>query len=819
MRKKILCNRLLGTLFLIFSYNNDLFSSSNLLTVNPNITQNLPVLPPLSNATFQWSPWYPQGSDGQGTITFTLSKNVNATISSTLTFTIAGATVTGAYGGQNNPPFSFSGSATGAVTLKAGYASTLVTGTTYSTILSLSKLQKDVGISNLSLKAQSPSTKGSAKVTFTVKGAPLAQSNLKVYVGGISYPISTTFATMETITTQENSPLFLQTPIFDGYSSSCNPQFIEYNPSSPNDTINVVITYTPINRKLAGSNGTLPKWSDHIACGNFWYPGSGSSSTASSLISTGVYDFMMVYTDLGAPIIPPSGDQNWVNNNQYIFQNQIRNLIDLCVSITAAQNGRTCIPVATLYTANLSGGDVQGCLETMGVYGADPTYLMQNLAATASLAYTLENNIGNQTCYTSSQLPITGVIVLNPDYLSYQYQNQGALGDADPALNAYKYNINYVLGFLLKYLETPSQKKASFQKSWNTNLMLQGTALSIQIQTMLLVPTNYTGRYTDTIAYLSQTLSEAWTAYQDKYPNPPLGAPLPSWAPSFQDNYNGYIQAVNYIITRYGPKVLFGWDCGVYFKDIGKNWIYYQNPSQLQSETEKALAFYSKLPLVNVNNPRTSSNFLVFDLASYAPLNSLSNVNQGWLLNGPAFNHWFNFIGKMTTYFGVPAMLWQMSGDPMPTKASTPQWKWGSYYGSLPNFIFGNTYTTQPSDLNPTNPLTLPDGLGDIEIGNLYTPYHPSTTIIEYLSDNGSGGLFDWTTNHLDVLFNAGVFAIQFGGATNLMAGISTQSPAPNNGWLLKSIKNYEAAKNPYPFLISPSHSQLQHETTSTKRS
>jgi len=806
-------NKILGILFLIFLGSNPLFSTLNPTpTVSSSGIQNLPVAPPLSTATFQWEPWYQGGSAGQGTITYTMSENVNTTTSSTLTLNIVGATVSGAYGGQNNPPFSFNGSSTGNVTLTAGYASTLSTGTTYTTILSLSNIQNTVGISNLSLNAQSHSAKGSAQVTFTVNGAPQEQSNLKVYVGADSYSISTLYSTIQTIKTQANSPLFIQVPIVDGYSSSCNPQFIEYNPSSPDDKINARITYTPVNRKVVGSNGTLPKWSNHIAFGNFWNPASGNSSTAPSLLATGAYDFMMVYTDLGAAIIPPSVGQTWIDNNQYIFQNQIRNLVDLCVSITAGQKGRTCIPVATLYTANLSGGDIQGCLNTMGVYGANPTYLMQNLAAAASLSYTLENNIGNQNCYNSSQLPITGVIVLNPDYFSYQYQYEGAVGGADPALNTYNYNINYVLGFLLEYLETPAKKNGIFEQSWNTNLTLQGTALSIQKQTMLLCPSDYTGRYTNTIAYLSQTLSEAWTAYQMKYPNPPIGAPLPSWAPQFQDDYSGYIEAVNYIIARYGPHVLFGWDCGVYFKDIGKNWIYDNNPSRLQSEIEDALAFYSKLPIVNVNNPKVSSNFLVFDLASYSPLNSPSNFNQGWLLNGLAFKNWFKYIGKLTKNFGVPGMLWQMSGDPLPVEASMPQWAWGYYHGSLPNFIFGNAYSTSHSDLNPTNPLTLPTGLGSIQLGNMYASYSPTTTVMKYLSDNGSRGLFDWTKDNLDVLFNAGVFAIQFGGATNLMAGISTLSPAPNNGWLLTSIRNYWAAENPYPFLTTPPGShQSQH--------
>jgi len=777
---------------LFFLWTHELFSS---------VSQNLPVSPPLSTATFQYSPWYPGGSEGQGIITFTLSENVNVTLSSTLTFHLTGATVSGAYGGQNSPPFALNTRSTGNITLAAGYASTLAVGTTYSTILGLSALQDTVEIANLSLNVSPPPPNGSAKVTFTVSGAPHNQSSLSIYVGSILHPISTVFPTIQTIATKENNPLFIQPPLFDGYSSICNPQFIEYNPSSPLDSVNVEISYTPVNRTLLGPNSTLPHWSDHIAMGNFWNPASGNSSTATQLIATGVYDFMMVYTDLGAAIMPPSWGQTWVDNNQYIFHNQIRNLIDLCATITAAQNGRACIPAATLYTANLSGGDIQGCLSTMGVYGTNPTYLMQNLAAAASLAYTLENNIGNQKCYSHSQLPITGVIILNPDYFSYQYQNQGSLGGADPALNTHKYYVNYVLGFLLEYLEMPSSQTALFEKNWNTNLTLQGTALSIQKQTMLLCPSDYTGRYTDTIAYMSQTLLEAWTAYQKKHPNPPIGEPLPVGSPKFQDTYNGYIEAVNYMITRYGPHVLFGWDCGVYFKDIGKNWIFDNNPSQVQLDINQALTFYSQLPITNKNDPRVSSNFLVFDLASYSPLNSPSNFYQGWVLNGPAFKNWFKYIGVLTQHFNAPAMLWQMSGDPMPVAASMPQWTWGYYYGTLPNFIFGNTYAQAHSNLNPTTPLTLPTGLGNLEIGNMYFPYYPSVTARAYLSANGSGGVFDWTKNNLNVLFNAGVFAIQFGGATNPMAGISTLSPAPNNGWLLKSIKNYWAAKNPYPFL------------------
>lgn len=785
----------LSTFILLF------ISFSSAQAVGPNVVQNLPVSPPLATATFEWSPWSPGGSTGQGVITYTLTEQVNVTTSSTLTFNIAGATVSGAYGGVNTPPFSFSGSATGSVTLTAGYSSTLYAGTTYSTILSLSNIQSDVSLSNLALNAQSPAAKGSALVTFNVHGAPQGQNNLAVYVGGTSYTVSTTSPTVQRIKTTANAPSFIQVPQFDGYASVCNPQFIQYNPASPKDKVNVTIIYSPVNRSLVGTNGTLPGWSNHIALGNFWNPAGGESSTAPSLIASGVYDFMMVYTDLGAPIMPPSGGQTWVDNNQYIFQNQIRNLVDLCATITAAQNGRTCIPVATLYTANLSGGDIQGCLDTMGAYGRNPTYLMQNLAAAASLAYTLENNISNKGVYSTGQLPITGVIVLNPDYFSYQYQNEGAGGGADPALNTYKYNINYVLGFLLNFLEAPSKTKGIFEQSWNTSLTLQGTILTIQKQTMLLCPSDYTGRYTDTISYMSKILKTAWNAYRKQYPKPPIGAPLPSWAPKFEDNYNGYIEAVNYIINRYGPHVFFGWDCGVYFKGIGKDWVHDNNQSQVQAEIEGALEFYTQLPLVNVNDARLSSSFLVFDLASYAPLNSPSNFNQGWLFNGPAFDNWFNYIGQMTKNFGVPGMLWQMSGDPMPVEASMPQWAWGYYYGSMPNYIFGNKYAIQGSNLNPTNPLTLPQGLGNLQLGSLYGTYPPSTTVMQYLSDNGNGGIFNWTKDNLDVLFNAGVFSIQFGGATNPMAGISTVSPAPNNGWLLTSVKNYWAVPNPYPFI------------------
>lgn len=802
MLKTVLDTKFVGILLLIFSG----FSSLNALPPQSNQIQDLPVSPPLSSASFESGTWSPGGTTGHGTITYTLSEDIPITTGATLTFNIAGAMVSGAYGGLNNPPFSFSGTATGAITLTAGYASTLTKGTVYSTVLNLSNMQNVVALSDLALNSQSSSATGTAKVAFTVQGAPPDQSKIKIYVGSQAFSLSTVVPTVYTIDTRQNSPLCIEVPFIDGYSSSCQPQFIKYNPASPKDTVNVLITYTPVSRSLVGPNGTLPQWSDHIALGNFWNPAGGGSSTAKQLIQTGTYDFMMVYTDLGAAIVPPSAGQKWTDNNQYIFQNQIRNMVDLCVTITEAQASRPCIPVATLYTANLSGGDIAGCLDTMGVYGTDPTYLMQNFAATASLAYTLENNIGNQDCYTSTELPVRGVIVLNPDYLAYQYQNEGASGGGDPALDTHKYNVNYVLGFLLDYLEAPSEQTGMFEQSWNVNLTLQGTALSIQKQSMLLCPLNYTGRYVNTIDYMSRTLEAAWTAYQAKYPAPPKGAPLPSWAPNFQDDYHGYIEAVNYLITRYGPHVLFGWDCGVYFKNIGKDWIYDDNPAKVQSRIDGALAFYLNLPLVNANDLRVSSNFLVFDLASYAPLNSESNFNQGWLLNGIAFNNWFNYIGQMTRNFGLPAMLWQMSGDPMPVRASVPQWVWGNYYGSMPNFIFGNTYATPNSPLNPTNPLTLPQGLGSLPLGNLYGSYSPNTTVMKYLSDKEGSGSFDWTQDNLDVLFNAGVFAIQFGGATNPMAGISTQSPAPNNGWLLNSIKNYWTTPNPHPFVVPPAN-------------
>ena len=236
-------------------------------------------------------------------------------------------------------------------------------------------------------------------------------------------------------------------------------------------------------------------------------------------------------------------------------------------------------------------------------------------------------------------------------------------------------------------------------------------------------------------------------------------------------------------------------DCGVYFKGIGKDWVHDNNQSRVQADIEDALEFYTQLPLVNVNDLRVSSNFLVFDLASYSPLNSPSNFDQGWLLNGPAFNNWFNYIGQMTKSFGVPGMLWQMSGDPMPVAASMPQWSWGYYYGSMPNFIFGTSYPTSGSNLNPTNPLTLPQGLGSLELGNMYGG-GPLLTVMGYSSDNGNGGVFDWTRDISMFSLMQG-FSIQFGGATNRMAGISTVSPAPNNGWRLTSVNNYWASPNP----------------------
>ncbi|STY31101.1 Uncharacterised protein [Legionella wadsworthii] len=265
--------------------------------------------------------------------------------------------------------------------------------------------------------------------------------------------------------------------------------------------------------------------------------------------------------------------------------------------------------------------------------------------------------------------------------------------------------------------------------------------------------------------------------------------------PDFSDNFNGWLQAQNWMAKHFGPHVALGIHENISAVPEGGWWIH-QGPTAVQPFVDRVLADLKSFELFT---GKYKPDFIYFDRYG---ADDYSSKFPGLLVNQATFYNdaaWHNFLtmtkkiseglGKQAGRSYIPAMLWQIPAAHIPTQ-DEPILE-SHEAGSAPVYFFG--------DPNLQLNLSHVASWLNLEINNLPLGYGlcAGKNAIQCLNLNN----FNWAhqnSKQLKEAADAHVFAILWGAgafATGIWEVPGTTFP--DNGWMVDKIVKYY--KSPQP--------------------
>lgn len=277
--------------------------------------------------------------------------------------------------------------------------------------------------------------------------------------------------------------------------------------------------------------------------------------------------------------------------------------------------------------------------------------------------------------------------------------------------------------------------------------------------------------------------------------------------PQFASNFNGWVQANNWLIRQFAPKnsgVTFGWQENMW--SAGSGW--WLHKSMTGSEIQQAYSdpvsqwISTNAPSVvanNANDTAHSPDFIVFDRYE---MDDSAAPTQATLYNADSWDNLLTAVGQVSTALNQsPVMLWQIPGSHLPyqgeanpeTLPNAPEY----VFSTAPVYFFGDDQLK--SDLS--NLINNPNGANiNQQVGAYAMPANYNdvgATYQQYLRHyQGKDSNFDWSKDNkrLQLAAQNHVFAILWGGG-NTTNVIKNFSNTDDHGWLATKIKDYY--KNP----------------------
>lgn len=251
-----------------------------------------------------------------------------------------------------------------------------------------------------------------------------------------------------------------------------------------------------------------------------------------------------------------------------------------------------------------------------------------------------------------------------------------------------------------------------------------------------------------------------------------------------------YVASINWIMHTFAPDVPFGWQDNVWLGDKnGHLWIH-QARTQSQLITEHVtteLEFLDKMQVYK--NSEYRPNFLVFDKYERDIFDRNgqggSYVAGGYLYNAVDLNVYMQLVKEVGKGLNnIPVMLWQIPGGHLQiTNDADPR---DDHASTEPDYFFGDNKLA--ADLKNLKPYI--DGPLNANTYNV-SELPNVKTVVDYLNICPNGETNCWQTGHMNLVKQANVFAILWGGgSTTGIAG--TPLVADDNGWLFAKISSLQ---------------------------
>jgi len=391
------------------------------------------------------------------------------------------------------------------------------------------------------------------------------------------------------------------------------------------------------------------------------------------------------------------------------------------------------------------------------------------------LAKTLEDN-----AYTLTGT--YGTILLNPDMLGY-LGNTGRVKSVQSLDIPVQDAVSVAYCMMTKKVDFSKENTPNCTYSWNNQ------------------PVTVSGTPSELLTWLrsktdNYTAGQAFSSCVDAYVKPLCSAATATTEiPNFNNNFNGWLKAQNWMAKYFGPHVSLGVHENISAVPGGGWWIH-QGPSAVAPYVQAVL---SDLQSFQLFSGKYKPDFIYFDRYG---ADDYSSEFPGLVINQATFYNdaaWQNFLamvkqiseglGKQAGKDYIPAMLWQIPAAHIPT-VGEPVLA-AHEEGSAPVFFFGDPKLQ--ADLSNIAPWI------GTEIPTLPSGYSlcANKTAKECLTLNN----FNWGhpgNKQLKAAVDAHIFSILWGaGAFGTGVWEVPGTTFPDNGWMINTLTNYY--KNPEP--------------------
>ena len=262
---------------------------------------------------------------------------------------------------------------------------------------------------------------------------------------------------------------------------------------------------------------------------------------------------------------------------------------------------------------------------------------------------------------------------------------------------------------------------------------------------------------------------------------------LTSSDPTFPDNIQGLIQAINYTIKKYAPNAYYGWQFNLWASPgitvgIPSNGLMHVTDTMgiasgrtaITNEANAIASYY-----LNGGITSNGANFISIDKYGLdAGISSPANPSAStWFWNADHWNNYLLFTKTLSTAAGKPAILWQIPVGHINTSQLANPYSAGLF-----------------PDLNNTSQ-HYEDSSPDFFLGD---SFQPGSGRFSYFSTNlgadpkisTSGGTTVTWGSHMQETKNSGIIAILFGaGVGDSTHG--TGSPASDSYWWITQVQKY----------------------------
>lgn len=447
---------------------------------------------------------------------------------------------------------------------------------------------------------------------------------------------------------------------------------------------------------------------------------------------------------------------------------KIWNMINMAKNIKK-NTGHPVNPVLVEYGWQLSGG-----WNTDSVTHLDE--LTKHFFNLMFLSKTLEDNAYSNT-------GTYGTILLNPDMLGY-------LGNTNRVETVQSLNIP--VGQSVSNAYCMMTKKIDYN-DLNTPNCTYGWDNK---------PVIARGTPTDLLVWLKSktdnyTAGQAFSTCVNDYVMPLCTAATPNNnIPDFSDNFNGWLQAQNWMAKYFGPQVALGAHENISAAPEGGWWIH-QGPTAVQPYVDKVLADLKSFALFT---SKYKPDFIYFDrygADDYSSKFPSLLINQATFYNDAAWQNFLTMSKQISEGLGqqagknyIPVMLWQIPAAHIPTQSEP--FLDDHEEGSAPVYFFGD------SNLQPD----LSNSASWINVDIAHLPNGYSLCAGKNASQCLTLNNFNWAHNNSDQLkaaVDAHIFSILWGaGAFATGVWEVPGTTFPDNGWMAKKLGVYY--KNPQAF-------------------